>query len=120
MVSRHPRPKFTKFGEHMCPLAKALTVPSFIALGQSVTCLNPALFWRPRGDLFGQSLPSWALIYSKAPTMKLPNFVPFWKPRRFLWRRDPHTRNKQELISRWDNERELLRSTPGSYPNSLK
>jgi len=26
----------------------------------------------------------------------------------------------QELISRWDSERELLRSAPGSYPNSLK
>jgi len=27
---------------------------------------------------------------------------------------------KQELIRRWDSERELLRSAPGSYPNSLK
>jgi len=26
----------------------------------------------------------------------------------------------QELIRRWDGERELLRSAPGSYPNSLK
>jgi len=26
----------------------------------------------------------------------------------------------QELISRWDSERELLRSAPGRYPNSLK
>jgi len=26
----------------------------------------------------------------------------------------------QELIRRWDSERELLRSAPGSYPNSLK
>jgi len=26
----------------------------------------------------------------------------------------------QELIRRWDSERELLCSTPGSYPNSLK
>jgi len=25
----------------------------------------------------------------------------------------------QELIKRWDSERELLRSAPGSYPNSL-
>jgi len=28
--------------------------------------------------------------------------------------------NSQELIRRWDSERELLRSAPGSYPNSLK
>jgi len=27
---------------------------------------------------------------------------------------------KQECIRRWDSERELLRSAPGSYPNSLK
>jgi len=27
---------------------------------------------------------------------------------------------KQELTRRWDSERELLRSAPGSYPNSLK
>jgi len=27
---------------------------------------------------------------------------------------------KQELIRRWDSERELLRSAPGSYSNSLK
>ena len=26
----------------------------------------------------------------------------------------------QELIRRWDSERELLRSAPGSYPKSLK
>jgi len=26
----------------------------------------------------------------------------------------------QELIRRWDSKRELLRSAPGSYPNSLK
>jgi len=26
----------------------------------------------------------------------------------------------QKLIRRWDSERELLRSAPGSYPNSLK
>jgi len=26
----------------------------------------------------------------------------------------------QELIRRWDSERELLRSAPGRYPNSLK
>ena len=26
----------------------------------------------------------------------------------------------QEFIRRWDSERELLRSAPGSYPNSLK
>jgi len=29
-------------------------------------------------------------------------------------------RISQELIRRWDSERELLRSVPGSYPNSLK
>jgi len=28
--------------------------------------------------------------------------------------------DEQELIRRWDSERELLRSAPGSYPNSLK
>jgi len=27
---------------------------------------------------------------------------------------------KQELIRRWDGEREFLRSTPGRYANSLK
>jgi len=27
---------------------------------------------------------------------------------------------EQELIRRWHSERELLRSSPGSYPNSLK
>ena len=27
---------------------------------------------------------------------------------------------QQEVIRRWDSERELLRSAPGSYPNSLK
>jgi len=27
---------------------------------------------------------------------------------------------EQELIRRWDSERELLRSAPGSYPNWLK
>jgi len=26
----------------------------------------------------------------------------------------------QELITRWDSEREVLRSAPGSYPSSLK
>jgi len=26
---------------------------------------------------------------------------------------------RQELIRRWDSERELLRSASGSYPNSL-
>jgi len=30
------------------------------------------------------------------------------------------THEQQELISRWDSERELLRSAPGRYPNSLK
>jgi len=30
------------------------------------------------------------------------------------------TSQLQELIRRWDSERELLRSAPGSYPNSLK
>ena len=31
-----------------------------------------------------------------------------------------YTKGKQELISRWDSERELLRSAPGRNPNSLK
>jgi len=30
------------------------------------------------------------------------------------------TMYSQELITRWDSERELLRSAPWSYPNSLK
>jgi len=29
-------------------------------------------------------------------------------------------KSRQELIRKWDSERELLRSAPGSYPNSLK
>jgi len=36
---------------------------------------------------------------------------------------NPHAvrvHRKQDLIRRWDSERELLRSAPGSYPNSLK
>jgi len=32
----------------------------------------------------------------------------------------PNIINVQELIRRWDSERELLRSAPGSYSNSLK
>jgi len=28
-----------------------------------------------------------------------------------------HNSTRQELITRWDSERELLRSAPGSYPN---
>jgi len=32
----------------------------------------------------------------------------------------PVANKRQELIKRWDSERELLRSAPGSYPNSLK
>jgi len=32
-----------------------------------------------------------------------------------LSRRTDAYRNKQELIRRWDSERELLRSVPGSY-----
>jgi len=36
------------------------------------------------------------------------------------WQGNEESQNKQELIRRWDSVRELLRSAPGSYPNSLK
>jgi len=38
----------------------------------------------------------------------------FWKTTKLV------TSRKQELIRRWDSERERLRSATGSYPNSVK
>jgi len=32
------------------------------------------------GDSLGQSSLIWVVLYSKAPSIKLPNFIPFWKP----------------------------------------
>jgi len=59
-----------------------LIVPNVIALGQtmyykSVTIfLHPSVFSRPEGPR-DQSSPISALIYSKARTTNVPNFVPF-------------------------------------------
>ena len=36
------------------------------------------------------------------------------------WQHHETDQAQQELISRWDSECELLRSVPGSYPNSMK
>jgi len=53
--------------------------------------------------------------------LKLP--VPHWISSPCRRRTDTTaigTCREQELIRRWDSERELLRSAPGSYPNLLK
>jgi len=41
--------------------------------------LHPSVFWRPRGTLCQNSL-ILALMYSKAPSINLLNFVPLWQP----------------------------------------
>jgi len=55
------------------------------------------------GESLGQTSPISVVMYMKAPSIKVPNFVPFWKPvyelaaakvRRFRRRRDPHTQKK--------------------------
>ena len=91
---------------------------------------------RPRGPKFTITL---GPDVQQCPVYQFANFCPVLtsrlrdnlsaaKCRRFRGRRDrrththtqTHTQIKQELIRRWDSERELLRSAPGSYPNSLK
>jgi len=54
----------------------------------------------PQGDLLGQSVPVSAVMYSKARTINVPNFVPFRQPVNkilsaaelcwFRWNRDRH------------------------------
>jgi len=72
-----------------CRLARPQTLPNFIALGQtmyekSVTnFLHPSVIWRPMGPP-GQYSPILVLMYSKAPSINLPNSVPFWSTRYLL------------------------------------
>jgi len=80
-VSRDSRPKFTKFGEHMS-IGQTHTVPNFIAhptndvLEKRYNFYTLHYFGAP-GDPSGQSSPIWVVMYSKAPSIKLPNFVLF-------------------------------------------
>ena len=74
---RISRPRFTNFREHVS-IGQTLTVPNFVALGQTIYTtkalqffLHPSVFWRP----LCQSSPIWVITYSKAPSIKLPNFV---------------------------------------------
>jgi len=36
--------------------------------------------WHPKGELFGQSWPILEVTFSKAHSINMPNFVPFWQP----------------------------------------
>jgi len=61
-----------------------LTMPNFIALGQTVyeksvifLQITPFIILAPQGDPFGQSSPLWVATYSKAPSINVPNFVEF-------------------------------------------
>jgi len=63
------------------------------------------------GDLLGQNSPISAMMYSKAPSINLPNFVPFWQPvyeissaelRGFRWNCDRQTwwtKNSKRYVS---------------------
>jgi len=59
---------------------------------------------------FAKTNRMWYMVYRIALTMTLSD----------LQSHSPIASLLQELIRRWDSERELLRSAPGSYPNSLK
>jgi len=77
MVSRDPGTKVNQIREI---LARPLTLLNFIALGQTMyekrvtIFLNHSVFWHPNGIFWFSSL---GLMYSKALSIKLPNFVPF-------------------------------------------
>jgi len=67
-----------------CQLPRPLTLPYFIALGQtmyekSVTdSFTTFSILVPQEDPLGQSSPTLTLMYSKAKTKNTPNFIPFW------------------------------------------
>jgi len=52
-------------------------MPNLVALGQTMYEKSVTIFFAPFGVLAPQSLPIWVVMYSKAPSIKLPNFVPF-------------------------------------------
>jgi len=58
---------------------------------------------------------SWAVARS-SPEL---NFTDY-EIKRVIQQHEHELQVAQELIRRWDSESELLRSAPGSYPNSLK
>jgi len=78
--------------------------PRARSCGVQEKCYNffsPFTILVPQGVPLCQSSPVWVMTYSKAPSVKLPNFVPFcWKSlfrisavkvRQFCWWRDQHT-----------------------------
>jgi len=69
-----------------CQLARHLTVPNFIALGQTIYETRKALqSFTPFSILAPRSRETrsakftnlWVMTYSKVPSIKLPNFLPF-------------------------------------------
>jgi len=84
MVSRDTRPTIIKFGEHVSSaLARPPNklTPDFIALRQTVheksitDFFTPFTILAPQGDLLAKVIS--LVMYSKAPSVKLTNFVPF-------------------------------------------
>jgi len=65
----------------------SVIVRNFIALDQTMYEKSITKFFStsfsilaPQGDPLCQSSPIWVMSYNKAPSIKLPNLVPFWKP----------------------------------------
>jgi len=89
----------------ICNAQMPLTMPNFITMYEkSVTFFTPFSILAPQGDLLCQSSPVWVVTYSKAPSIKLPNFVPFSKyeiaavkVRRFRGRHNTHTHTNSKV-----------------------
>ena len=67
---RKNKPKFTKFGEQDCPLARPLTLSNFVALGQELCEIYCPKFVRPKsGPKFTK------MIYYAQMPLIVPNFI---------------------------------------------
>ena len=76
-------PKFTKIGDELLR-TNAPRHAIFHRARQTMHqkksykfCPHPSVFWRSRGDPLGQRSPIWLVMYSKATSIKLSNFVDF-------------------------------------------
>jgi len=107
------------------PLPKGYSLPNFRSVSvvakrlDGSRCRQRCIVSRPWSWSRGE-LRTWKMVLDLVLAQKSRYFQDLdeWYKPHYIGLSRPNTR--QELIRRWDSERELLRSVPGSYSNSLK
>jgi len=80
LCCRKSGPKCTKIGENLLRTMSVIMLISSCSAKREKSVrklfLHLSIFW----DLLSHSSPIYTVVYSKAPSINLPNFATFWKP----------------------------------------